>query len=55
MKIHEYQGKALLARHGVATPRGEAVSSAAEAGDAARRLGGRVVVKAQIHTVSRHW
>ena len=53
MKIHEYQGKALLARHGVATPRGEVVSSAAEAGDAARRLGGRVVVKAQIHAGGR--
>ena len=53
MKIHEYQGKALLRRHGVVTPRGEAVSSAAEAGDAARRLGGRVVVKAQIHAGGR--
>ena len=53
MKIHEYQGKALLARHGVVTPQGEAVSSVAEAGDAARRLGGRVVVKAQIHAGGR--
>ncbi len=53
MKIHEYQGKALLARHGVATPRGEAVFAAAEAGDAASRLGGRVVVKAQIHAGGR--
>ena len=53
MKIHEYQGKALLARHGVGIPQGEAVSSAAEAGDAARRLGGRVVVKAQIHAGGR--
>ena len=53
MNIHEYQGKALLARHGVATPRGEAVFSAAEAGDAARRFGGRVVVKAQIHAGGR--
>ena len=53
MKIHEYQGKALLAQHGVATPRGEAVFAAAEAGEAARRLGGRVVVKAQIHAGGR--
>ena len=53
MKIHEYQGKALLARHGVATPQGEAVCSVAEAGDVARRLGGRVVVKAQIHAGGR--
>ena len=53
MKIHEYQGKALLARYGVATPRGEAVFGAVEAMDAARRLGGRVVVKAQIHAGGR--
>ena len=53
MKIHEYQGKALLARHGVATPRGEPVFSAASAADVARRLGGRVVVKAQIHAGGR--
>ena len=53
MKIHEYQGKALLARYGVATPRGEAVSSPAEAVAVARRFGGRVVVKAQIHAGGR--
>ena len=53
VKIHEYQGKALLARYGVVTPQGEAVSSAAEAGAVARRLGARVVVKAQIHAGGR--
>ena len=53
MKIHEYQAKALLAGHGVAVPRGEAVFSALEAGVVARRLGGRVVVKAQIHAGGR--
>ena len=53
MKIHEYQGKALLARYGVATPRGEAVSSPAEAVAVALRFGGRVVVKAQIHAGGR--
>ncbi len=53
MKIHEYQAKALLARHGVAVPRGEPAFSAAEAGAIARRLGGRVVVKAQIHAGGR--
>ena len=53
MKIHEYQGKAILARHGVATPRGEPVFSAATAAEAAARLGGRVVVKAQIHAGGR--
>src|SRR5438034_2654759 len=54
MKIHEYQAKAILARHGVPVPRGEVASSAAEAGEIARRLGGSVVVvKAQIHAGGR--
>ena len=53
MKIHEYQAKALLAGHGVAVPRGEAVFSAPEAGAVARRIEGRVVVKAQIHAGGR--
>jgi Succinyl-CoA synthetase, beta subunit len=50
MKIHEYQAKAILARHGVPVPRGEITSTPAEAGEIAKRLGGAVVVvKAQIH------
>jgi len=49
MKVHEYQAKSLLARYGVAVPRGEVADSAAEAREIAHRLGGRVVVKAQIH------
>jgi succinyl-CoA synthetase beta subunit len=54
MKIHEYQAKSILARHGVPVPRGELALTAAEAGDAARRLGGgTVVVKAQIHAGGR--
>src|SRR5882672_3274513 len=54
MKIHEYQAKAILARHGVPVPRGEVASSAPEAGEIARRLGGAVVVvKAQIHAGGR--
>src|SRR5213083_2568158 len=54
MKIHEYQAKAILARHGVPVPRGEVAFSAAEAGEVARRLGGAVVVvKAQIHAGGR--
>jgi succinyl-CoA synthetase beta subunit len=53
MKIHEYQAKAILARHGVPVPRGEVAFSAQEAGDIARRLGGTVVVKAQIHAGGR--
>jgi succinyl-CoA synthetase beta subunit len=53
MKIHEYQAKAILARHGVPVPRGEVVTSAEEARAAAGRIGGRVVVKAQIHAGGR--
>jgi succinyl-CoA synthetase beta subunit len=54
MKIHEYQAKAILARHGVPVPRGEVAFNASEAGEVARRLGGGlVVVKAQIHAGGR--
>jgi len=54
MKIHEYQAKAILARHGVPVPQGEVVFSAKEAEDTARRLGGgTVVVKSQIHAGGR--
>ncbi len=54
MKIHEYQAKAILARHGVPVPRGEVAFNAPEAGEIARRLGGHVVVvKAQIHAGGR--
>jgi succinyl-CoA synthetase beta subunit len=53
MKIHEYQAKNILARHGVPVPRGEVAFTGAEAGEIARRLGGRVVVKAQIHAGGR--
>jgi len=54
MKIHEYQAKAILARFGVAVPRGEAVLNKEEAAAAARRLGTPVVVvKAQIHAGGR--
>jgi succinyl-CoA synthetase beta subunit len=54
MKIHEYQAKAILARHGVPVPRAEVAFNAAEAGAIARRLGSDiVVVKAQIHAGGR--
>jgi len=54
MKIHEYQAKAILARHGVPVPRGEVALNATEAGEIAGRLGGSVVVvKAQIHAGGR--
>ncbi len=53
MKIHEYQAKAILAERGVPVPRGEVVFSAEEAEAAARKIGGSVVVKAQIHAGGR--
>src|SRR5690606_19272134 len=53
MKIHEYQGKSILAKYGVPVPRGEVVFTAAEAQAVAERLGGTVVVKAQIHAGGR--
>jgi len=54
MNVHEYQGKEILRRYGVATPRGIPCFSVAEAEDASRKLGGKVwVVKAQIHAGGR--
>ena len=54
MKIHEYQGKEILRKFGVVTPRGKACFSVDEAVKAAEELGGSVwVVKAQIHAGGR--
>ncbi|MHC5001957.1 MAG: ATP-grasp domain-containing protein [Planctomycetota bacterium] len=52
-RLHEYQGKALLARHGVAVPDGRVARSAAEAREAAAELGGRLVVKVQAWITGR--
>jgi len=53
VKIHEYQGKAILARFGVPVPRGDVAFNADEAVAIAQRLGLPVVVKAQIHAGGR--
>ncbi len=54
MNIHEYQGKALLAKYGVSVPRGKVAFSVDEAVKAAEELGGPVyVVKSQIHAGGR--
>src|SRR5436189_837097 len=54
MKIHEYQAKAILAKHGVPVPQGEVIFKAEDAAGVADRLGGgTVVVKAQIHAGGR--
>ena len=54
MKIHEYQGKELFRKFGIAVPRGIPAFSVEEAVKAAEKLGGPVwVVKAQIHAGGR--
>ncbi len=54
MKIHEYQGKELLAKYGVTVPRGFVARTPEEAVEAAEKLGSLpVVVKAQIHAGGR--
>ncbi len=57
MKIHEYQGKTILSRYGVAVPRGEVATTRDEAENAAKSLMAAgatgVVVKAQIHAGGR--
>jgi succinyl-CoA synthetase beta subunit len=53
MKVHEYQAKSLLARYGVAIPKGEVADTPEAAREIAKRLGGAAVVKAQIHAGGR--
>ncbi|HYS18376.1 MAG TPA: ADP-forming succinate--CoA ligase subunit beta [Candidatus Binatia bacterium] len=53
MKIHEHQAKALLRDFGVPVPAGNAAATPADARAVATRLGGRVVVKAQVHAGGR--
>jgi len=54
VKIHEYQGKEIFRKFGMATPRGIPAFSVDEAVDAAKSLGGNLwVVKAQIHAGGR--
>ena len=53
MKIHEFQAKQVLAEFGVPVPRGRPATTASEAKTMALDLGGKVVVKAQIHAGGR--
>jgi len=53
VKIHEFQAKQLMAKFGVPIPRGEVATNPFEAYEIASRLGGTVVVKAQIHAGGR--
>jgi succinyl-CoA synthetase beta subunit len=51
--LFEYQGKQLLARHGIPVPSGRVAATPEEARDAAAAIGGRVVVKAQVQIGGR--
>ncbi|MBT2725936.1 ADP-forming succinate--CoA ligase subunit beta [Bacillus sp. ISL-75] len=54
MNIHEYQGKEILRKYGVAVPNGKVAFTVEEAVEAAKELGTQVcVVKAQIHAGGR--
>jgi len=53
MNLHEYQAKEIFARYGIPVPEGQLAKSPEAARAAAKALGGRVVVKAQIHAGGR--
>ena len=53
MKVHEYQAKAILKEFGIPVPEGAVAVSANEARVATTGLGGRAVVKAQVHAGGR--
>jgi succinyl-CoA synthetase beta subunit len=53
VKIHEYQAKAILREFGVPVPNGEVADTPAQAKAIASKLGGKVVVKAQVHAGGR--
>ena len=53
MNIHEYQAKDILRAHGVPIPPGEVATTPDEVEAIAKKIGGMVVVKAQVHTGGR--
>jgi succinyl-CoA synthetase beta subunit len=53
LKIHEYQAKEIFHQYGLAVPRGKVATSPQEAQAIATELGGKVVIKAQIHAGGR--
>ena len=53
MNLHEYQGRALFRAAGIPMPDGDVASTPSEAESIARRVGGTVVVKAQVHAGGR--
>ncbi len=53
MNLHEYQARVLLKRSGIPVPDGDVATSPDEVEEIAKRLGGGVVVKAQVHVGGR--
>ena len=53
MNIHEYQARALFRQAGIPVPEGDVATTPAQVEEIARRLGGGVVVKAQVHAGGR--
>jgi succinyl-CoA synthetase beta subunit len=53
VNIHEYQAKEIFRRHGMPVPPGEIATTPQHAEEIARKFGGTVVVKAQVHAGGR--
>ena len=53
MKLHEYQAKEIFSRYGIPIPRGQVAATPEEAQEATAAMGGRSVVKAQVHAGGR--
>ncbi len=53
VKAHEYQAKKLFAEYGIPVPKGEIAKTPSEAKEIATKIGGKVVVKAQVHAGGR--
>jgi succinyl-CoA synthetase beta subunit len=53
VNLHEYQAREILARHGIPLPAGAVATTAEEVRALAERIGGPVVVKAQVHAGGR--
>jgi len=53
VKLYEYQAKQVFASYGLPVPQGEAADTPRKAQEIAQRIGGRVVIKAQVHVGGR--
>ena len=53
MNLHEYQAREILQQHGIPVPPGEVAATPAEVKAIAERMGGKVVIKAQVHAGGR--